>query len=71
MIEHFLLQEVVFKVLCLGFKGFFSRTIHKFELLLAVMTTIHILPIDGLFLSWISIFQVHLLKVSWDCIHNT
>ena len=29
-------------------------------LLLAVMTTIHILPIDGLFLSWISIFQVSL-----------
>ena len=54
------LQEVIFKVLCLGFKGFFSRTIHKFELLLAVMTTIHILPIDGLFLSWISIFQVSL-----------
>ena len=50
--------EVVFKVFCLGFKGYFERTIHKFELLLAVMTTIHIMPIDGVFLSWISIFQV-------------
>ena len=36
----------------------FSRTIHKFELLLCVITTIHIIPVDGMFLSWISIFQV-------------
>ncbi|CAB4070472.1 NALCN [Lepeophtheirus salmonis] len=50
--------EVIFKVFCLSFKGYIQRTIHKFELLLAVFTTIHILPIRGLFLSWISIFQV-------------
>lgn len=50
--------EVVFKMFCLGVKGYFIRTIHKFEFLLAVTTTIHILPFDGLFLSWLSIFQV-------------
>eukprot|EP00095_Tigriopus_kingsejongensis_P008699 maker-scaffold483_size159862-snap-gene-0.43 protein:Tk08699 transcript:maker-scaffold483_size159862-snap-gene-0.43-mRNA-1 annotation:"hypothetical protein L798_10696" len=50
--------EVVFKMLCLGVQSYFTRTIHKFEFLLAVTTTIHILPFDGLFLSWMSIFQV-------------
>ena len=44
------------------------RTIHKFEFLLAITTTIHMLPIDGIFLSWISIFMVlrvlRLIKVS-------
>ncbi len=39
------------------------RTIHKFELLLCVITTIHVLPIDGMFLSWISIFQVTTLLI--------
>ena len=53
--------ELIFKIFCLGFNGFISRAIHKFELLLAVGTTIHILPIDDLFLSWISIFQVILI----------
>ena len=36
--------ELVFKIFCLGFKGFISPAIHKFELLLAIGTTIHILP---------------------------
>ena len=49
--------EVFFKIFCFSFGGYISRTIHKFELILAIMTTIHVLPIDGLFLSWISIFQ--------------
>ncbi|QQP31704.1 Sodium leak channel non-selective protein [Caligus rogercresseyi] len=50
--------EVLFKVFCFSFKGYIQRTIHKFEFLLAICTTIHMLPIKGLFLSWISIFQV-------------
>ena len=50
--------EVLFKIFCFSFSGYMSRSMHKFELLLAVMTTIHVLPIKGLFLSWISIFQV-------------
>ena len=50
--------EVFFKIFCFSFNGYIDRTIHKFELILAIMTTIHVLPINGLFLSWISIFQV-------------
>ena len=51
-------MEVLFKIFCFSLSGYMSRSMHKFELLLAVMTTIHVLPIKGLFLSWISIFQV-------------
>ena len=51
--------EVFFKIFCFSFNGYIDRTIHKFELILAIMTTIHVLPINGLFLSWISIFQVY------------
>ncbi len=50
--------EVVFKIFCLSFSGYFKPTIHKFEFMLAVATTIHVLPIDGIFLSWMSIFMV-------------
>ena len=48
--------EALFKIFCLSFKGYISSTIHKFEFLLAIMTTIHIMP--GMFLTTISIFQV-------------
>ena len=48
--------EALFKIFCLSFRGYISRTIHKFEFLLCIMTTIHIFP--GLFLTPISIFQV-------------
>ena len=48
--------EAVFKIFCLSFKGYISSTIHKFEFLLAIMTTIHVLP--DMFLTPISIFQV-------------
>ena len=48
--------EALFKIYCLSFRGYISRTIHKFEFLLAIMTSIHI--IDGMFLTPISIFQV-------------
>ena len=46
-------------IFSLSLGGYLDRTIHKFELSLAIMTTIHVLPIDGFFLSWMSIFQVH------------
>ena len=48
--------EALFKIFCLSFRGYISRTIHKFEFLLAIMTTIHVIP--GMFLTPISIFQV-------------
>jgi len=48
--------EVVFKIFCLSFKGYISRAMHKFEFLLAIMTTLHVMP--GCFLSLLSIFQV-------------
>ena len=54
--------EVLFKIFCFSFNGYISRSTHKFELILAVMTTIHVLPIEGLFLSWISIFQVSIVS---------
>ena len=48
--------EALFKIFCLSFNGYISSSIHKFEFLLAIMTTVHVLP--GLFLTPISIFQV-------------
>lgn len=37
--------ETMFKIWCLGFNGYFRRSVHKFELLLAVMTSLHVLPV--------------------------
>ena len=37
--------ECLFKIWCLGPKNYFRQTIHKFELLLVVGTTIHIIHI--------------------------
>ena len=45
-------------------KTWFFRTIHKFEFLLCVMTSIHVLP--GMFLTPISIFQVFLKQTDMD-----
>ena len=51
--------EVFFKIFCLSFNGYIKRTIHKMELLLAVTSTIHVLPIPGMFLSFpFSFFMV-------------
>ena len=36
--------EALFKIWCLGFHGYFKRSVHKFELVLAIGTTIHIIP---------------------------
>ena len=52
----------IFKALPSWKKLDFYRTIHKFEFLLCVMTSIHVLP--GMFLTPISIFQVF-FKTNW------
>ncbi|XP_032668813.1 sodium leak channel non-selective protein-like [Odontomachus brunneus] len=52
----FLDLETLFKIWCLGFRSYFKHSIHKFELLLAVGTTIHILPFC--YLSGFTYFQV-------------
>jgi sodium leak channel non-selective protein len=37
--------EALFKIWCLSFHGYFRRSVHKFELLLAITTTFHVAPI--------------------------
>jgi hypothetical protein len=36
--------EAMFKIWCLGLYGYLRRSLHKFELLLAIGTTLHIIP---------------------------
>ncbi|XP_025017326.1 sodium leak channel non-selective protein-like, partial [Tetranychus urticae] len=48
--------ELLLKLWCYGAKGYYRLTFHKFELTLAVMTTLHIIP--NLFLSMLAFFQV-------------
>ncbi|XP_053209905.1 sodium leak channel NALCN-like isoform X1 [Panonychus citri] len=48
--------ELLLKLWCYGAKGYYRLTFHKFELTLAVMTTLHIIP--DLFLSMLAFFQV-------------
>ncbi|XP_071650364.1 sodium leak channel NALCN-like isoform X2 [Temnothorax longispinosus] len=48
--------ETLFKIWCLGFRSYYKHSIHKFELLLAIGTTIHILPF--FYLSGFTYFQV-------------
>ncbi|XP_053950819.1 sodium leak channel NALCN isoform X1 [Anastrepha ludens] len=52
----FLDLETLFKIYCLGWRGYYKHSIHKFELLLAVGTTIHIVPM--FYLSGFTYFQV-------------
>lgn len=52
----FLDLETLFKIWCLGFCGYYRHSIHKFELLLAIGTTLHIIP--ALYLSGLTYFQV-------------
>lgn len=52
----FLNFEALFKIWCLGFRGYFKQSIHKFEFLLAIGTSIHIIP--GCYLSVLTFFQV-------------
>jgi hypothetical protein len=49
--------EAIFKIWCLGLRGYFRRSIHKFELLLAVTTSLHIIPI--FYRTQCTYFQVH------------
>lgn len=53
----FLDLETIFKVWCLGWRGYFKHSIHKFELLLSIGTTLHIIP--ALYLSGFTYFQVN------------
>ncbi|KAM7347268.1 sodium leak channel non-selective protein na isoform 2-T2 [Cochliomyia hominivorax] len=48
--------ETLFKIYCLGWRGYYKHSIHKFELLLAVGTTLHIVP--QFYLSPFTYFQV-------------
>lgn len=52
----FLDLETFFKIWCLGFRSYYKHSIHKFELLLAIGTTIHIIPF--FYLSGFTYFQV-------------
>lgn len=48
--------EAMLKIWCLGFTGYISSSLHKFELLLVVGTTLHIYP--DLYHSQFTYFQV-------------
>lgn len=48
--------ETLFKIWCLGWRGYFKHSIHKFELLLAIGTTIHVIP--SFYMSGFTYFQV-------------
>ncbi|XP_032294828.1 sodium leak channel NALCN isoform X2 [Drosophila virilis] len=48
--------ETMFKIYCLGWRGYYKHSIHKFELLLAAGTSLHIIPI--FYLSGLTYFQV-------------
>ncbi|XP_022100553.1 sodium leak channel non-selective protein-like isoform X1 [Acanthaster planci] len=58
--------EVVFKIWCLGFFGYIKRSLHKFELCLALGTTLHLF--DKLYHTQFTYFQVvrcvRLIKLS-------
>jgi len=48
--------EALLKIWCLGFNGYISSSLHKFESLLVVGTTLHIYP--DLYHSQFTYFQV-------------
>lgn len=48
--------ETAFKIWCLGWRGYWKHSIHKFELLLAIGTSIHIIPY--FYMSGFTYFQV-------------
>ncbi|CAL4058549.1 unnamed protein product, partial [Meganyctiphanes norvegica] len=50
--------EMIFKIWCLGPHGFLKIAMHKFELMLAIGTTIRILHREHLFMSPFAAFQV-------------
>ena len=48
--------EALFKVWCLGLRGYLRRSLHVFEMVLVVGTSLHIIPV--LYRSPITFFQV-------------
>lgn len=48
--------EVLFKVFCLGFKSYIKRAIYKFEFILAIGTTLRLIP--QLYQTELTYFQV-------------
>ncbi|XP_072180421.1 sodium leak channel NALCN-like [Diadema setosum] len=60
--------EVIFKVWCLGVCGYYKRSLHKFELVLAIGNTIRIVHRKDLYLTQLAYFQVmrcfRLIKLS-------
>jgi len=48
--------EALFKIWCLGLRGYVHRSVHKFELLLVICTTLHIIP--QLYRTHMTYFQV-------------
>ncbi|CAH1155079.1 unnamed protein product [Phaedon cochleariae] len=48
--------ETIFKVWCLGWRSYWKHSIHKFELLLAVGTSLHVIP--SFYMSGFTYFQV-------------
>ncbi|XP_052214873.1 sodium leak channel NALCN-like isoform X2 [Dreissena polymorpha] len=48
--------EAVFKIWCLGLRGYWRRSLHKFELSLVIGTTLHIIP--GWYRTELTYFQV-------------
>ncbi|XP_066141608.1 sodium leak channel NALCN isoform X3 [Euwallacea fornicatus] len=48
--------EAIFKIWCLGWRGYWKHSIHKFELLCAMGTTIHVIP--GFYMTGFTFFQV-------------
>lgn len=51
--------EALLKIWCLGFTGYISSSLHKFELLLVIGTTLHVYP--DLYHSQFTYFQVRQL----------
>ncbi|XP_076258314.1 sodium leak channel non-selective protein na isoform X3 [Rhynchophorus ferrugineus] len=48
--------EAILKIWCLGWRGYWKHSIHKFELLCALGTTIHVIP--GCYMTGFTFFQV-------------
>ncbi|KAG0411774.1 hypothetical protein HPB47_011112, partial [Ixodes persulcatus] len=48
--------EVLLKIWCLGFNGYIKRSLHKLEFILAIGTTLHLIP--DFFTSELTYFQV-------------
>jgi hypothetical protein len=55
--------EAMFKIWCLGLYGYLRRSLHKFELLLAIGTTLHIIP--ELYRTQFTYFQVRIDEIEW------